>query len=213
MSLARASRSIFGGSADTKARTSGPYDTLSSNSRIPQVIRAKSIRHSSHVSLRTFSPDGADSASFARFPENYHSSAGPIFSRQITDVRHLLPSWNPHTLGITMPRGSPPERRAAARYRLRLPVIFHWNDGTEQTEGGFTNDVALDGALILSTRCPPVGTEIRIEVLVPSPDDSSEQIRIECIGTVTRVWQQPGTSFFGVHGIFSDDQLTRRAQD
>jgi hypothetical protein len=95
------------------------------------------------------------------------------------------------------------------RYRLRLPVIFHWNDGAEHTEGGFTSDVALDGALILSSRCPPVGADIRIEVLIPSPDRTAEEIRIECVGKVTRVANHLGSSFFGVRGMFNDDQLTR----
>ena len=100
------------------------------------------------------------------------------------------------------------QRRASVRYKLRLPVIFHWNDGTQRTEGGFTNDVALDGALIFSTKCPPVGSDIRIEVLVPSPDQSGEELRIECVGKVTRVAEQSGC--FGVHGMFDDDHLTRQ---
>jgi len=108
-----------------------------------------------------------------------------------------------------MSQGPPPERRAAVRYRLRLPVIFHWDDGREQTEGGFTNDIALNGALILSSRCPPIGADVRIEVLIPVPDHLAEEIRIECIGKVTRVWEQPGAAYFGVHGMFNDDQLTR----
>src|ERR1700691_2421602 len=103
-------------------------------------------------------------------------------------------------------KGPPPERRAAVRYRLRLPVIFHWEDGgREQTEGGFTTDVALDGALILSSRCPPVGADIRIEVLIPSPDQTAEEIRIECVGKVTRVADHLGSIFFGVRGMFNDD--------
>lgn len=99
------------------------------------------------------------------------------------------------------------QRRAAVRYKLRLPVIFHWNDGTEHTEGGFTNDVALDGVLIFSSRCPPAGTSVRIEVLVPSPDDSGGEMRVECNGTVTRLSEQAGC--FGVLGRFDDDHLTR----
>jgi hypothetical protein len=95
------------------------------------------------------------------------------------------------------------------RYKLRLPVIFHWNDGTEHTEGGFTTDVALDGALILSSRCPPVGADIRIEVLIPSPDQAAEEIRIVCTGKVTRVADHLSSNFFGVRGMFNDDQLTR----
>src|ERR1700678_3201958 len=80
--------------------------------------------------------------------------------------------------------------RVQVRYQLKLPVIFHWNDGTEHTGGGFTNNVALDGALIFSSKCPPVGSEIRIEVLVPAPDLSGEELRIECVGKVTRVAEQ-----------------------
>ncbi len=102
-------------------------------------------------------------------------------------------------------------RRAAIRYKLHLPVIFHWKDGAEEhTEGGFTSDVSLDGALILSSKCPPVGSAVRIEDLIPSPDQSGEELRIECVGVVTRVVEQPGSRAFGVHGIFDDDHLTRQ---
>jgi hypothetical protein len=101
------------------------------------------------------------------------------------------------------------QRRAAVRYKLRLPVIFHWNDGTAHTEGGFTSDVALDGVLILSSKCPPTGTEVRIEILLPSPDRSGEEFMIECVGKVTRVVEQLGRHAFGVNGVFDDDHLTR----
>ena len=107
-----------------------------------------------------------------------------------------------------MSQGPPLERRIAVRYKLRLPVIFHWDDGREQTGGGFTSDIALDGALIFSSRCPPVGTDVRIEVLIPVPNHAGEEIRIECMGKVTRVWEQPGSAYFGVHGMFNDEHLT-----
>jgi len=99
------------------------------------------------------------------------------------------------------------QRRAAVRYKLRLPVIFHWNDGTEHTEGGFTSDVALDGALIVSSKYPPVGTVIRIEILLRSPYQNGEELRIECVGNVIRVAAPSGC--FGVLGVFDDDHLTR----
>jgi hypothetical protein len=110
-------------------------------------------------------------------------------------------------LGPVLERGL--QRRAAVRYKLRLPVIFHWNDGAEHTAGGFTSDVALDGALILSSKCPAVGSNVRIEVLIPSPDRSGEELRIECMGRVTRVVTQHGCNAFGVQGMFDDDHLTR----
>lgn len=113
--------------------------------------------------------------------------------------------------GRTMHRETTSERRSAVRYRLHLPVIFHWNDGGEFTEGGFTYDVALDGALICSTRCPPIGCDVRIEVLIPSPDQSSEQLRIQCVGKVTRaVVSQGNCGSFGVRGFFNDDHITRQ---
>jgi hypothetical protein len=102
------------------------------------------------------------------------------------------------------------QRRSAVRYRLRLPVIFHWNDGIDHTEGGFTADIALDGAFILSTKAPPVGKEVRIEVLLPSPDNSRSELRIECVGKVIRVVDEYGCTGFGVKGMFDDDHLTRQ---
>jgi len=137
----------------------------------------------------------------------------PIFSRNFQTFGGLREPSRRRNLSPLMSPGPILEcrtqRRAAVRYKLRLPVIFHWNDGTERTEGGFTNDVAMDGALIFSTKCPPIGSEVRIEVLLPSPDQSSEELRIECVGKVTRVVEEAGC--FGVLGMFDDDHLTRTA--
>jgi hypothetical protein len=102
------------------------------------------------------------------------------------------------------------QRRTAVRYWLRLPVLFYWSDGIEHAGAGFTNNVSLDGALISTSKCPPVGSQIRIEVLIPSPDQSGEELRVECIGTVTRVVEQLGCRVFGVQGRFDDDHITRQ---
>lgn len=101
------------------------------------------------------------------------------------------------------------QRRRAVRYKLRLPVIFHWNEDFERTGAGFTSDIALDGALILSSECPPLGSHVRLAILIPPPDHSQEELLIECEGKVTRVLGQNGASGFGVYGIFDDDHLTR----
>jgi PilZ domain len=108
----------------------------------------------------------------------------------------------------TLERGL--QRRTAVRYMLRLPVIFHWNDGLDHTEGGFTADVGLDGAFILTSRCPSVGSQVRIEVLLPSPGEDGSEVRIECVGQVVRVVNKPGCHGFGVWGVFDDDHLTRQ---
>jgi hypothetical protein len=97
--------------------------------------------------------------------------------------------------------------RSAIRYKLHLPVIFRWFDGTSHTEGGFTYDVSVNAALILSKTCPPVGTELRIEFLIPCPDNQNEEIRIAGTGKVLRVTERPAS--FGVRIVFDDDQITR----
>jgi hypothetical protein len=103
------------------------------------------------------------------------------------------------------------QRRAAARYQLRLPVIFHWSDQTHHTEGGFTRDVGRDGAFIISSKCPPVGSDVWIEILLPSLDEASPELRVECMGKVTRVESGFGYKGFGVCGQFDDDQLSGHA--
>jgi len=104
------------------------------------------------------------------------------------------------------------QRRKAVRYKLHLPVIFSWTDGHggEHTGGGFTTDVSLDGALIISSKCPPIESDIRLEILLPSPDGSGEELKIECDGEVTRVEHLAGCIAFGVRCVFDDDHLSRQ---
>lgn len=100
------------------------------------------------------------------------------------------------------------------RYKLHLPVIFYWNDGVLRTDAGFTCDVAVNGALICSTKrpeeCPGIGSDIEIQVLIPSPNQH-EELRIQCIGVVTRVVVSNGATYFGVEGGFDDDHITSQA--
>ena len=103
------------------------------------------------------------------------------------------------------------QRRSAVRYNLQLPVIFHWTDTGEHTAGGFTGNVAVNGALIHSTVCPPVGCDIRIEVLIPSPDLRREQLHVQCQGQVTRSSGHGGSAcIFCVRGFFDDENITRQ---
>lgn len=99
-------------------------------------------------------------------------------------------------------------RRHAVRYDLQLPAFFRWNDGMDHTGAGLTSEVSLDGALILSSICPPVGTDIRIEILIPSPDRSGEGLRIECNAKVSRVLDKDEATAFCIHGNFDDEHLT-----
>ena len=57
---------------------------------------------------------------------------------------------------------------------------------------------------------PPLGCDIRIEVLVPSPGNRGEQLRILCVGKVTRAVSEHDRCSFGVSGIFDDDNIVRQ---
>ncbi len=102
------------------------------------------------------------------------------------------------------------ERRSALRYNFRLPVIFHWNDGAEHRATGFTSELSPDGALILGSKCPPLGSKVWIEILLPSADTSGRGLRMKCVGRVTRVVVRPGNNTFGVQGLNEDDYLKRK---
>ena len=89
-------------------------------------------------------------------------------------------------------------------------MIFHWGTEEEFTQGGFTRDVARDGAFIMSSVCPPVGSAVRIEILIPSPSHHGEELRIECAGTVVRKVDELGLKGFGFSGVFDDKHLRGR---
>jgi hypothetical protein len=100
------------------------------------------------------------------------------------------------------------KHRTAVRYKLQLPVIFRWTEGSEvRTGAGFTCDVGVDGALIQSSSCPPTGSAIHVEVLIPSPDEGREQLRVQCSGTVTPASRNSGGHSFSVKGLFDDRHI------
>lgn len=98
-------------------------------------------------------------------------------------------------------------RKSAVRYRCQLPVTFNWHQEGQHMGAGFTRDVSLDGALIQSTVSPPVGCEVSVEILVPSPNEDGKHLRVQCTGKVNGVVRQSGGYSFGVRGFF-DDRIT-----
>jgi len=102
---------------------------------------------------------------------------------------------------------SKPECGGAVRYTLRLPAIFRWDDGVDHVEGGFTEEIGQDTALVFSSKCPPVGSDICIEVLVPLPEICPRTLRIEAAGKVTEIIQFEGYTGFRFQGRFTDEQI------
>ena len=97
--------------------------------------------------------------------------------------------------------------RGGVHYKLRLPVIFRWNDGGDQTEGGFTKEVSRHGALVVSRRCPPIGSDVRMDVLFPLPNWQCQGLWIECLGKVTRIEHGSRCCSFRICGRFTEDQV------
>jgi hypothetical protein len=93
------------------------------------------------------------------------------------------------------------------RYALRLPVIFRWGEGMTYVEGGFTKEIGGDEAFVLSATCPPIGSQVSLQVLVPSPDLLPGTLRLECTGKVTDVVRENGYSGFILHGRFHECQI------
>jgi PilZ domain len=78
--------------------------------------------------------------------------------------------------------------RSHARYRLKAPVLFSWEDadGTLMRGGGFTRDLSATGAFIFSPGCPPQGMTVRLEILLP-PLKGKEHLTMVCEARVIRL--------------------------
>jgi hypothetical protein len=60
-------------------------------------------------------------------------------------------------------------RRLDQRFTMNVPVRFMWklSDGLESGEGR-TRDISLRGVFVLADACPEAGSEVRVNVLLPS---------------------------------------------
>jgi len=86
-------------------------------------------------------------------------------------------------------------------------VIFRWGDGMNCVEGGFTEDIGRDEAFVLSCKCPPIGSHVSIQLLVPSPDLLRGALRLECTGKVTDVVREEAFCGFLLHGRFYEGEI------
>jgi hypothetical protein len=82
---------------------------------------------------------------------------------------------------------TPIDRRAFRRFRLSLPVLFRWADGTEHYDVGNSGNVGLGGMFIFASKCPPVGTPIEIDFAIPTFHRMPHQLRFCSKGQVVRL--------------------------
>ncbi len=97
------------------------------------------------------------------------------------------------------------ERRSRNRFRLVLPVVFRWSDGTEHSAVGYCRNIGLRGVFIVTGDCPPVGIEIEIDVVVPAFDPEPSEIMFRHTGRVIRIQACENLLGFAVAGQFDDE--------
>ena len=79
------------------------------------------------------------------------------------------------------------DRRAFHRFRILVPVLFRWADSAEHYDVGHSANVGVGGMFILTSKCPPVGTEVEVDFTIPAFDRIPRQLRFCCKGQVCRV--------------------------
>jgi hypothetical protein len=113
------------------------------------------------------------------------------------------------TLGLKFV--NPIERRNSRRFPITLPVLFRWADGEEHYDVGHCGNIGSGGIFVFSTKCPPAGVEIDVELMLPAFDLVPHPVRLHCTGRVIRVEACYHLSGFAVAGQFEDDALIRTA--
>ena len=102
--------------------------------------------------------------------------------------------------------GADMERRKSVRYNLSFPVLFGWRGSADEGHqgGGFSRDLSTTGIYVACDReCPPIDTELNVEVLVPSPASESVALKLTAHGRVIRVATSSEHSGFGAVVDFS----------
>src|SRR5437899_8831090 len=88
---------------------------------------------------------------------------------------------------------APRRPRKAIRFPLEVPIVFRGADsGIAKRGEGRTHDISEVGAFVLSSICPPVGTEISFTFFLPVLPGFEPKTRVEAVGRVLRVEQARG---------------------
>jgi hypothetical protein len=81
------------------------------------------------------------------------------------------------------------ENRAVERCPLPVHVFFFWRDtrGKRHWGTGTARELSCEGIFVMSMNCPPVKTQVRLDLSLPALSDHARRIRIESQGRVLRV--------------------------
>jgi hypothetical protein len=105
------------------------------------------------------------------------------------------------------------ERRSFRRFALMLPVLFRWADSSEHYDGGQCANVGLGGMFVFTQKCPPVGAQVEIEVVIPAFAGVPRELRLRYIGQVTRVEACCQIAGFAVSGRIEGQNQEEQLKD
>ena len=89
------------------------------------------------------------------------------------------------------------ERRSLRRFELMAPVLYRWKDEADRFDVGCCRNVSAAGIFVLTTHCPPLHTEIDVELVLPAFDPSTTEVRLRCIARVVRIQARDEVGDFG----------------
>lgn len=90
------------------------------------------------------------------------------------------------------------ERRAARRFRMKLPVVVRTCDGLPANLNGLTQDISESGVLFFIATEPRTQAPIEFVVELPSEVTLTDPMRATCKGRVVRVVKDELSEGYGV---------------
>ena len=91
-----------------------------------------------------------------------------------------------------------PERRAAQRFAMSVPVAVQCPEGSFPRETALSHDVSAKGIFFLMNARPREGSSIEFTVTLPPEVTLTDPMRVSCKGRVIRVVDDDLTNRIGV---------------
>jgi hypothetical protein len=97
------------------------------------------------------------------------------------------------------------DRRSSSRYALRVPVVFHWDDGKQKHSTGISRDLSPAGAYISCENkadCPKRGSVLEVEILLPAIGQEHKNLKLNAKGPVVRTNRSHHSCGFAIRSQF-----------
>lgn len=99
------------------------------------------------------------------------------------------------------------ERRTRSRFQLVFPVILRWRDETTHSAVGYCRNIGLGGIFVVTSNCPPINSEMEIDVVVPAFSPAPSEILFRHTGRAVRIQPCEDLVGFAVAGEFEHDNV------